>query len=40
MDLNHRLDTIKQKINRCGDRAVEITLHPAQRETQQKIQEG
>lgn len=33
---NHRLDTIKERINKLGYRAVEIILNAAQREKEQK----
>lgn len=33
---NHRLDTIKERINKLGDRAVEITLNTAQKEKGRK----
>lgn len=34
---NHRLDTVKERINKLGDRVVEITLKVALREKEQKL---
>lgn len=36
-EFNHRLDTIKERINKQGDRAVEITPNAAQSEEEQSI---